>query len=58
MKEICFSDYAKLHIKQMLVENRERTAKNYKLAVAHLERYIGTTQIMFSQLTANVLKNG
>ena len=55
-EEICFSDYAKLHIKQMLVENRERTAKNYKLAVAHLERYIGTTQIMFSQLTANVLK--
>ena len=55
-EEICFSDYAKLHIKQMLVENRERTAKNYKLAVAHLKRYIGTTQIMFSQLTANVLK--
>ena len=55
-EEICFSNYAKLHIKQMLVENRERTAKNYKLAVAHLERYIGTTQIMFSQLTANVLK--
>lgn len=55
-EEICFSDYAKLHIKQMYVENRERTAKNYKLAVAHLERYIGTTQIMFSQLTANILK--
>ena len=33
-----------------------RNAKNYQLAVNHLERYLGTTQIMFSTLTSVVLK--
>ena len=55
-EEIGFSDYAKLHIKQMLIENHERTAKNYKLVVAYLARDIGITQIMFSQLTTNRMK--
>ena len=36
-------------------EGHERNAKNYKLAVNHLERYIGTTKIMFSILTTSVL---
>ena len=31
-----------------------RNAKNYQLAVNHLERYLGTTQIMFSTLTSVV----
>lgn len=29
--------------------------KNYNLAVRHLERYVGTTNLMFSQLTSTVL---
>ena len=29
-----------------------RNAKNYKLALQHMERYYGTTKIMFGQLTA------
>lgn len=51
-----FSEYAKLHIRRMEQRGQIRNAKNYKLAVAHLERYLGTNQIMFSQLSSTVLK--
>ena len=51
-----FSDYAKIHITRMINRGQERNAKNYKLAVAHLERYFGTNQIMFSYLTSNALR--
>ena len=32
----------------MINRGQERNAKNYKLAVQHLERYIGTNWVMFS----------
>lgn len=51
-----FSEYAKVHIARMVNRGQERNAKNYKLAVAHLERYLGTNQISFGQLSSNVLK--
>lgn len=54
-EETCFSDYARKFISKMESEGHERNAKNYKLAVNHLERYIGTTKIMFSILTTSVL---
>lgn len=53
---VCFSEYATLHINRMIREGHERNAKNYRLAVNHLERYLGTNKIMFSQLTSTVLK--
>ena len=53
--EVCFSSYAQKHIDKMFNEGHERNSKNYKLAVAHLERYLGTTRIMFSHLTSTVL---
>lgn len=55
--DVCFSDYAKIHINRMINGGHERNAKNYKLAVAHLERYVGSNCIMFGQLTSAVLKN-
>ncbi len=55
---VCFSDYATTHINRMIREGHERNAKNYRLAVNHLERYLGTTHLMFNQLTSAVLKNG
>lgn len=55
-EEVCFSEYAKSFIHKMEMEGRHRTAKNYKLAVAHLERYLGTNRLMFSLLTSTVLK--
>ena len=51
-----FSEYAKIHISRMIQRGQERNAKNYKLAVAHLERYLGTTQVTFDQLTSAVLR--
>lgn len=46
-----FSEYAKLHISRMEKRGQMRNAKNYKLAVAHLERFLGTNQVTFAQLS-------
>lgn len=56
-EEVCFSEYARLHIKRLINNGQERSAKNYKLALQHLERYIGTTKVMFSMLTSSMLNN-
>ena len=50
--DISFSDYAQLHINRMIDRGQERNARNYKLAVQHLERFAGTTHLMFSHLTS------
>lgn len=55
-EEVCFSEYARMFIRQMRADGHERNAKNYQLAVAYLERYMGTTRVMFGHLTAAVLK--
>ncbi len=39
----------------MEAEGHERNAKNYRLAVNHLQRYMGTTRLMFSHLSTTVL---
>ncbi len=54
--EACFSEYATQFIARMENDGHERTAKNYRLSVNHLERYLGTTHVMFSYLTSAVLK--
>ena len=52
-----FSDYARRHIDRLIDNGQERSAKNYKLALQHMERFFGTTQVKFSQLTSvNVRK--
>lgn len=53
--DISFSDYARLHINRMIDNGQDRNAKNYKLAIQHLERFSGTTQIMFSHLTSHLV---
>jgi integrase len=52
---VSFTNYAKRHIDKMINSGHERTAKNYKLAVAHLERFIGNKEITFAQLTSTTL---
>lgn len=47
-----FSDYARKHIDRMIDRGQERNAKNYQLALLHMERYFGTTQVKFAQLTS------
>ena len=50
--DICFSEYAREYIAKMIDRGQRRNARNYQLAVQHLERFAGTTKLMFSQLTS------
>lgn len=49
---ISFSDYGRKHIDRLIDNGQERSAKNYQLALQHMERYFGTTQVKFAQLTS------
>ncbi|MDE6162648.1 MAG: phage integrase SAM-like domain-containing protein [Bacteroides sp.] len=53
--DVCFSDYARKHINRMIDNGQQRNVKNYQLALQHLERFLGTTQIMFSHLTSHLM---
>lgn len=50
--DVCFSDYAHIHINRMIDRGEKRNARNYELALGHLERFAGTTKVMFSHLTS------
>lgn len=52
-EDICFSDYARKHIDRMIDKGEQRNARNYELALQHMERFAGTTRVMFSHLTSN-----
>lgn len=49
---LCFSEYARLHIDRMVDRGQERNARNYQLALRHLERFCGKTEVMFEELTS------
>lgn len=51
--DICFSDYARKHIDRMIDRGQQRNARNYELALQHMERFAGTTKVMFSNLTSS-----
>lgn len=51
--DVSFSEYARIHHARMIDNRQERNARNYELAYQHLERYAGTTNVMFSQLTSS-----
>lgn len=51
--DISFSDYARKHIDRMVQHGQKRNARNYEMALNHLERFAGTTSVMFSQLTSS-----
>ena len=54
-KDLSFSDYARKHIEKMNARGQERTARNYKWAIQHMERFAETDNIMFSRLTSAFL---
>ena len=54
-EDLCFSDYARKHIDRMINNGQERNARNYKLALQHMERFFGTTKVKFSQLTSTTV---
>lgn len=53
--DVCFSDYARQHVGRLINNGQDRTARNYELALGHLERYFGTTKVMFLQLTSTAV---
>lgn len=53
--DVCFSEYARQHVGRLISNGQDRTARNYELALGHLERYFGTNQVMFSQLTSTAV---
>lgn len=54
-KDLSFSDYTRKHIKKMIARGQERTSRNYKWALQHMERFAETDNIMFSRLTSAFL---
>ena len=56
-EEISFSGYARRHIDRLIDNGQARNARNYELALQHMERYFGTTQVKFSQLTSTNMNN-
>lgn len=53
--EVCFSDYARRYKDNLYNNGQERNSRNYELAYQHLERFAGTTQVMFSHLTSTFI---
>ena len=55
-EDISFSQYARKYISGLVNMNRERTAKNYSLALRSLEEFTGLDNIMFSHMTSHIVK--
>ena len=53
--DISFSDYTREHIAKLIKRGQERTSRNYKWALQHMERFAETDNIMFSRLTSSFL---
>ncbi|QUT54075.1 hypothetical protein INE86_02602 [Parabacteroides distasonis] len=57
-EDICFSDYARKYKREMeTVRGMARNAKNYELAYCHLERFAGTSKLMFSRFTTKFIND-
>ena len=52
-EDMSFSDYARKHIEKLIKRGLERTSRNYKWVLNHMERFAHTDNIMFSRLTMN-----
>lgn len=55
--DVCFSDYARKYKMDMARKGHERNARNYSLAYQHLERFAGTTKLMFSRFTTKFVND-
>ena len=53
--DLSFSEYARKHICKLKNRGQERTSRNYKWSLQHMERFAGTDNIMFSRLTSAFL---
>ncbi|SUB95044.1 Uncharacterised protein [Prevotella intermedia] len=50
-----FLRYARKHIDKLISRGQERTSRNYKWALQHMERFAETDNIMFSRMTSAFL---
>lgn len=53
--DLCFSDYARQYQAKMIQDGHARNARTYELAYQHMERFAGTTKVMFSHLTSHFI---
>ena len=53
--DVSFSEYARKYEARMIDNGMARTARNYRYAYEHLERYAGTNRLNFSRLTSTFL---
>lgn len=53
--DLSFSEYARKHICKLISRGQERTSRNYKWSLQHMERFAGTDNIMFSRITSAFL---
>lgn len=53
--DLSFSDYARAHIDKMISRGQERTSRNYKWGLQHMEKFAGTDNILFSRITSAFL---
>lgn len=51
--QVSFSSYTRTYIEKI---DKPRTAKNYILTLKHLEKYMGTCELMFQSLTESSLR--
>lgn len=53
--DLSFSEFARLYVDRLIDNGQLRTAQNYRQALGHLERFMGTNKVMFAQLTSTQL---
>ena len=54
-EDLSFSEYTRNHIEKLKARGQERTSRNYRYAINHLERFAESDNIMFSRLTSSFL---
>lgn len=54
--ELSFTRFADEYISGMIAHDREHSALNYQMAVKRLHEYMNRSDILFSDITANVLR--
>jgi hypothetical protein len=54
--ELSFTQFASNHISNMFSNDRTGSALSYRMAVKRLHEYMGKSNILFSDITANVLR--
>ena len=54
-EDLSFSEYTRAHIEKLKARGQERTSRNYRYAINHLEKFAESDNIMFSRLTSSFL---